>query len=178
MHVAEHLIRTGRRPTGARFGFTPRLTRFRNCAMRVRAATGLMIRADVSWCDIPPRIFGAAWLRPWRGSRPSPPPTHSLPPWSFVDADVDPELPTVHAVADWLAEQGIGRVTAVTPQPLLVDIEAADLLVDLDIHPPIEPGLVVSDDAIADCAVRPRNAEWARFDEACNSLRTVRAQSA
>ena len=94
---------------------------------------------------------------------PKPAPDALLAAVEFVDADVDPELPTVHAVADWLAERGIGRVTAVTPQPLLVDIEAADLLVDLDIHPPIEPGLVVSDDAIADCAVRPANAEWARF---------------
>jgi len=47
----------------------------------------------------------------------------------------DPDLPTVQAVADWLAEQRVGLVTVVTPQPLLVDIEAADLLVDLDIHP-------------------------------------------
>ena len=53
----------------------------------------------------------------------------------FVDADDDPDLPTVQAVADWLAEQRVGLVTVVTPQPLLVDIEAADLLVDLDIHP-------------------------------------------
>ena len=53
----------------------------------------------------------------------------------FVDADDDPVLPTVQAVADWLAEQRVGLVTVVTPQPLLVDIEAADLLVDLDIHP-------------------------------------------
>jgi RES domain len=30
------------------------------------------------------------------------------------------------------SEQRVGQVTLVTPQPLLVDIEAADLLVDLD----------------------------------------------
>lgn len=35
----------------------------------------------------------------------------------------------------WLAKQRVGLVTAVTPQLLLVDIEAADLLVDLDVHP-------------------------------------------
>jgi hypothetical protein len=40
----------------------------------------------------------------------------------------------VQAVEDWLAEQRVGLVTLVTPQPLLVDIEAADLLVDLDTH--------------------------------------------
>lgn len=53
----------------------------------------------------------------------------------FVDADADPELPTVEAVADWSAEQRVGLVRVVTPQSLLVDIEAADLLVGLDTHP-------------------------------------------
>ena len=53
----------------------------------------------------------------------------------FVDADADPPAPTDQAVADWLAAQRVGQVTLVTPQPLLVDIEAADLLVDLDNHP-------------------------------------------
>ena len=33
---------------------------------------------------------------------------------------------------------------------------------------PVGPGLVVSGDAVADCAVRPRGAEWARFADACN----------
>ncbi|BBX98261.1 hypothetical protein [Mycobacterium lacus] len=32
---------------------------------------------------------------------------------------------------------------------------------------PIRPGLVVSDEAIADCAVRPTEAEWAGFVDAC-----------
>ncbi len=70
----------------------------------------------------------------------------------FVDADVDPELPTVHAVADWLAEQRIGQVTAVTPQPLLVDIEAADLVVDLDIHPLVREA--IDDSPLRDGAIR------------------------
>ena len=39
----------------------------------------------------------------------------------------------------------------------------------------VRPGLVVSDDAVADCVVRPREAEWARFVDACNLLRTVHA---
>jgi hypothetical protein len=53
----------------------------------------------------------------------------------FVAPEDDPELPAVRAVNDWLAEQRVGLVTVVTPQPLLVDIEAAELLVDLDAHP-------------------------------------------
>lgn len=53
----------------------------------------------------------------------------------FVDAADDPAAPTVQAVEEWLAKQRVGRVTLVTPQPLLVDIEAADLMVDLDTHP-------------------------------------------
>jgi hypothetical protein len=43
---------------------------------------------------------------------------------------------------------------------------------------PIEPGLVVSDDALADSGVRPTTAEWARFVGACDSLRTRHAESA
>ncbi len=43
---------------------------------------------------------------------------------------------------------------------------------------PIQPGLVVSDDAFADCAVRPRQDEWARFVHACDALRADGAQSA
>jgi hypothetical protein len=64
--------------------------------------------------------------------RPNPAADALLAAVAFVDADADPVLPTVQAVADWLAEQRVGEVTLVTPQPLLVDIEAADLLVDLD----------------------------------------------
>ncbi len=59
----------------------------------------------------------------------------------FVDLDDDPEMPAVQAVADWLAEQRVGRVTVVTPQPLLVDIESADLLIDLDLHPLIRAAI-------------------------------------
>lgn len=36
---------------------------------------------------------------------------------------------------------------------------------------PMGPGLVVSDDAVDDCAVRPRQAEWARVVDVCNLLR-------
>lgn len=36
---------------------------------------------------------------------------------------------------------------------------------------PIRPGLVVSDDALANCAARPTEAEWARFVGACDLLR-------
>lgn len=43
---------------------------------------------------------------------------------------------------------------------------------------PIRPGLVVSDDALANCAARPTEAEWARFVGACDLLRGVRAESA
>lgn len=43
---------------------------------------------------------------------------------------------------------------------------------------PIGPGLAVSDDAVADCAVRPTEAEWAGFVDACDLLRTGRAESA
>ncbi len=43
---------------------------------------------------------------------------------------------------------------------------------------PVGPGLVVTDDAVADCAIRPREAEWAQFVDACNLLRTVHAASA
>ena len=67
--------------------------------------------------------------------RPNPAADALLAAVEFVDADDDPELSTVQAAADWLAEQRVGLLTVVTPQPLLVDIEAADLLVDLDVHP-------------------------------------------
>jgi hypothetical protein len=43
---------------------------------------------------------------------------------------------------------------------------------------PIRPGLAVSDDALADGAVRPTEAEWARFVDACNLLRKGHAESA
>src|SRR5262249_32898161 len=43
---------------------------------------------------------------------------------------------------------------------------------------PVKPGLVVSDDAIADGGVRPSEAEWARFVDACNAIGASRAESA
>jgi RES domain len=67
--------------------------------------------------------------------RPNPAADALLAAVEFVDADSDPAVPTVLAVGDWLDEQRVGQVTLVTPQPLLVDIEAADLLVELDTHP-------------------------------------------
>ena len=43
---------------------------------------------------------------------------------------------------------------------------------------PVAPGLVVSDDALDEGAVRPRKAEWGRFVRACDELRTDREKSA
>ncbi|MCV7378742.1 hypothetical protein BST11_00485 [Mycobacterium alsense] len=43
---------------------------------------------------------------------------------------------------------------------------------------PIEPGLVVSDDALAGEGVRPTRPEWVRFVAACEALRTGHAASA
>ncbi len=62
----------------------------------------------------------------------------------FVDAEPDPEMPTAEAVSEWLDEQRVGLVTAVTQQPLLVDIEAADLLVELDTHPLVREAIETS----------------------------------
>ncbi len=43
---------------------------------------------------------------------------------------------------------------------------------------PVGPGLVVSDDAVADRAARPRKDEWTRFAAACNGLRAPDAETA
>ncbi len=43
---------------------------------------------------------------------------------------------------------------------------------------PMKPRLVVSDDAVTDCAVRPTQDEWADFVDACNVLRRGQAESA
>jgi hypothetical protein len=43
---------------------------------------------------------------------------------------------------------------------------------------PLAPGLVVSSDALDDCGVRPSKAEWARFVDACDLVRSVNAESA
>ncbi|WP_343572025.1 hypothetical protein [Mycobacterium sp.] len=43
---------------------------------------------------------------------------------------------------------------------------------------PVGPGLVVSDDAVSDCAIRPRSAEWGRFVAACDLVREDHAESA
>lgn len=43
---------------------------------------------------------------------------------------------------------------------------------------PLGPGLVVSDDALGDCGVRPTEAEWNRFVDACSLLSARRAESA
>lgn len=58
------------------------------------------------------------------------------------------------------------------------DTPAGQILELAKLLAPVGPGLVVSGDAVADCAVRPREAEWARFVDACNLLRTVCAESA
>ena len=58
------------------------------------------------------------------------------------------------------------------------DSPAGQIVKLADLLAPLGPGLVVSDDAVADFAVRPRKAEWARFVAACNSLRADRAESA
>ena len=67
--------------------------------------------------------------------RPNPAAEALLAAVASVGADDEPESRTAQAVEDWLAGQRVGQVTLVTPQPLLVDIEAADLLVYLDTHP-------------------------------------------
>ena len=43
---------------------------------------------------------------------------------------------------------------------------------------PIRPGLVVSNDAVDPSVVRPTNAEWARFVDACDALRASAARAA
>ena len=53
-------------------------------------------------------------------------------------------MPTAEAVSEWLDKQRVGLVTAVTQQPLLVDIEAADLLVELDTHPLVREAIETS----------------------------------
>ena len=67
--------------------------------------------------------------------RPNPAADALLAAVEFVGADDEPESQTAQAVEDWLAVQRVGQITLVTPQPLLIDIEAADLLVDLDMYP-------------------------------------------
>jgi hypothetical protein len=44
-----------------------------------------------------------------------------------------------------------------------VDSPAGQIVKLAEMLAPTNPGLVVSDDAVADCAVRPREAEWAAF---------------
>jgi hypothetical protein len=58
------------------------------------------------------------------------------------------------------------------------DRPAGQVLKLSELLAPVGPGLVVRDDAVADFAVRPRETEWARFVDACNSVRTSRAESA
>src|SRR5581483_11502645 len=66
--------------------------------------------------------------------RPNPAAEALLAAVDFVDVEDDFEWSTVNAVEDWLGAQRVGQISLATPQPLLVDIEAADLLVDLDLH--------------------------------------------
>jgi hypothetical protein len=58
------------------------------------------------------------------------------------------------------------------------DSPAGQILKLAELLAPVEPGLVVSDDAVADYAVRPSKAEWARFVGACDLLRAADAESA
>ena len=58
------------------------------------------------------------------------------------------------------------------------DSPAGQILKLAKLLAPVGPGLVVNDEAVADCAIRPREAEWARFVDACNLLGTVHAASA
>jgi hypothetical protein len=58
------------------------------------------------------------------------------------------------------------------------DSPAGQILKLAELLAPIRPDFVVSDDAVADCAVRPTRAEWARFGHACNALRATRVESA
>lgn len=58
------------------------------------------------------------------------------------------------------------------------DSPAGRMLEIAELLAPIGPGLVVSDDALADGAVRPREDEWVRFVDACSVLRAGRAESA
>jgi len=58
------------------------------------------------------------------------------------------------------------------------DSPAGQILNVAELLAPVESGLVVGDDAVADRAVRPSKAEWARFADACNSLRSAHAESA
>jgi hypothetical protein len=43
---------------------------------------------------------------------------------------------------------------------------------------PVAPGFAVSPDAVSACGVRPTEAEWARIVSACDSVRSVDAESA
>ena len=58
------------------------------------------------------------------------------------------------------------------------DSPAGQILKLAELLESVRPGLVVSDDAIADCAVRPSKAEWARFVGVCDLLRASHAESA
>ena len=58
------------------------------------------------------------------------------------------------------------------------DSPAGQILKLAGLLAPMRPGLVVSDDAVADSAVRPNRAEWARFVGACDLLRAADAESA
>jgi hypothetical protein len=58
------------------------------------------------------------------------------------------------------------------------DTPARQILELAKLLAPVGPGLLVNDDALADSAVRRREAEWAGFVDACNLLRTVRTESA
>ena len=55
----------------------------------------------------------------------------------------------------------------------VADSPAGQILKLAEVLAPVGRGLVVSDDAVADYAVRPSKAEWARFVDACDALRAA-----
>lgn len=58
------------------------------------------------------------------------------------------------------------------------DGPAGQLVALAELLAPLRPGLVVSADAVAAGLVRPTEAEWDRFVDACDLLRTARTKSA
>ena len=97
---------------------------------------------------------------------------------------------TASVVHSWGFDHGIAKSGALAqssaqpgrayrpPLDRRADSPAWQIVKLADLLAPLGPGLVVSDDAVADFAVRPREAEWARFVAACNLLRADRAESA
>lgn len=58
------------------------------------------------------------------------------------------------------------------------DSPAGPILKLAEILAPHAPGMVVGEDAVLNCAVRPTAPEWARFVAECDRLRGANARSA